>query len=311
MSNHQKLEVGSQVVNGIDWEMTPDLSFGTYESWGGRERVRSNSERVHYFFVDAWGETSKLCLMERGIRHAKVLAEIHAPQNLIDQCVEAQGKSSRFEKSYAIDFALKNWLMENLFVPSGVDLIVVLQEEVIVEDMGPALPTSVEDMDVEQCSLPYEPAIINDDEIAGIMKKWNFHDTQLNVDGNFKNYLIDSGDGLTVLDKRTSLMWQRDGIDITSIRRMNREINGLNEQGYAGFHDWRLPTMEEAMSLMENAINRKGVHLHPCFSKEQPFIFVSAQRQPGGYWFVDYKQGTAFWSSGTIPGGFGKLCRSL
>ena len=61
------------------------------------------------------------------------------------------------------------------------------------------------------------------------------------------------------------------------------------------------------MSLLEPVENAKGVHLHPCFSKEQPFIFVAAQRRPGGHWFVDFKHGRAFWSSGTIPGGFGRL----
>jgi hypothetical protein len=69
--------------------------------------------------------------------------------------------------------------------------------------------------------------------------------------------------------------------------------------------------MEEAMSLMEPEKNNKDIFLKPCFSKEQPFIFVAAQRKPGGYWFVDYKQGRAFWSSGTIPGGFGRLVRSV
>ena len=38
-------------------------------------------------------------------------------------------------------------------------------------------------------------------------------------------------------------------------------------------------------------------------------MFVEATRSPGGYWFVDFKQGRAYWSSGTIPGGFGRLCR--
>ncbi len=65
------------------------------------------------------------------------------------------------------------------------------------------------------------------------------------------------------------------------------------------------------MSLMEPVKNNKDIYLNPCFSKEQPFIFVDAQRKPGGYWFVDFKQGRAFWSSGTIPGGFGRLVRSV
>lgn len=312
MSMHQRLQVGDRVVNGIDWEMTPDLSFGTYESWGGRERVRNNSERIHYFFIDAWGEEPELCLMERGVKHAEVLAKINAPQELINSCVEQQGSSSRFEKSYAIDSTLREWLIDNLFTASGSDLIVELEgKKFVVEDMGPVLPKLGEKPNIERCSLPAEHGIINDDQIGGLMEEWNFYDSQLNSEGSFESCLADSGDDLTVIDERTSLMWQRGGIDIASIRTMQRKIEEINEQEYGGFNDWRMPTMEEAMSLMETSMNDKGVHLHLCFSKEQPFIFVAAKRKPGGYWFVDYKQGRAFWSSGTIPGGFGRLCRSM
>ena len=89
----------------------------------------------------------------------------------------------------------------------------------------------------------------------------------------------------TIVDQRTSLMWQREGIDIGSIRSIQRNLEILNKDVFAGHSDWRLPTMEEAMSLMEPVKNNKDVFLQPCFSKEQPFIFVAAQRKPGGYWF--------------------------
>ena len=92
---------------------------------------------------------------------------------------------------------------------------------------------------------------------------------------------------------------------------MNKKIDDLNREGHLGYHDWRLPSVEEAMSLMESQANDKDIHLNSNFSKEQPFIFTSAQRTPGGYWFVDYKHGRLFWSSGTIPGGFGRLCRTV
>ena len=36
----------------IDWEMTLEYTFGTFESWGGKERLRNNNERFYYFFVD-------------------------------------------------------------------------------------------------------------------------------------------------------------------------------------------------------------------------------------------------------------------
>ncbi len=179
------------------------------------------------------------------------------------------------------------------------------------EDMGPALPSvKNHNLNVEQVELSSEPSVINDDEITDVIKAHGFYDNDINKDGNFENVLVDNEDGLTVTDLKTGVVWQKGGLDIASIRTMQKEIEKLNATGFAGHNDWRMPTMEEAMSLMETEKNSKGVFLNPCFSKEQPFIFVAAQRKPGGYWFVDYKQGRAFWSSGTIPGGFGRVCRS-
>ena len=120
---------------------------------------------------------------------------------------------------------------------------------------------------------------------------------------------MDNGDGLTVSDLATGLMWQREGLDIMSYRMLRQEVERLNNERFAGFADWRIPSLAEALSLMEPVKNGHGQHMHPCFSPRQPFIFVAATRSPGGYWFVDYKQGRAFWASGTIPGGFARLCR--
>lgn len=309
MGMFQRLSMSDSTIRGIDWGMTPDLSFGTFESWGGRERVRNNSERICYFFIDNWGKEPRLCLMERGVKYARILAEIDAPAEMVRNCVREQGSSSCFEKSYAINGVIKEWLLRHV-VESSEDTYVrpvtVVRE---VEDMG-ALPLRTEPRySGERCELPVEAEIINDDTIEPLIKRWNFFDSAINPQGQFENALVDNGDRLTVTDERTGVMWQRGGLDIASIRTMQRRIQQLNRDGFAGFHDWRLPTMEEAMSLMESQVNNKGVHLNNCFSKEQPFIFVAAQRRPGGYWFVDYKQGRAFWSSGSIPGGFGRLCR--
>jgi hypothetical protein len=312
MGMFHQVKVGEKVISPIDWEMSPDLSFGTFESWGGRERVRSNNERVYYFFVDNWGEEPKLCLMERGVKHAKIMAEIVAPLGMIKRCVERQGHSAIFEKSYAIDDQVKEWLILNVLDGGDNDLIVPRVDMDTAEDMGQELLSKGQpSRSGESIHLPAEPGIINDGEIAAILKKWNFFDTEYNPDGHFDNEFVAAGESSILIDQKTSLMWQRSGLDIGSSRTIQRGIVELNEQGFAGFCDWRLPTMEEAMSLMEPQKNQKGVYLSPVFSKEQPFIFVAAQRKPGGYWFVDYKQGRAFWSSGTIPGGFGRLVRSF
>lgn len=309
MGMFQRISMNDSTIKTIDWEMTPDLSFGTYESWGGRERVRNNSERICYFFIDNWGQEPKLCLMERGVKHARILAEIGIPVEMVKECVRQQGSSSAFEKSYAINGAIKEWLIDNVVEAEGDAYVKPVYMVKAVEDMG-ALPLrGVQPFTGERCVLPTEPAVINDDQIEPLIKKGSFFDSAVNPQGRFDNALVDNDDGLTVTDERTGIMWQRAGLDIVSIRTLRRNIEKLNSEGFAGFHDWRLPTMEEALSLMEPEMNAKGLYLDPCFSKEQPFIFVAAQRRPGGYWFVDYKQGRAFWSSGTIPGAFGRLCR--
>jgi hypothetical protein len=307
-----RVKIGDQVISPIDWEMTPDISFGTFESWGGRERVRNNDECVYYFFVDNWDEEPKLCLMERAVKHAKIVAEIKAPLEILKQCVKSQGSSSIFEKSYAINEHIKQWLISNVLDGGESQLIVPRVEVVLTEDMGTPLPRASEKpFTGDAVSLPSVPGLINDDQIADVIRKWNFFDAEYNPSGKFENSFVSTSNPEVIIDQRTLLMWQRDGLDINSNRTIQRNIDELNKKSFAGFLDWRLPTMEEAMSLMEPVKNFKDVFLKPCFSKEQPFIFVAAQRKPGGYWFVDYKQGRAFWSSGTIPGGFGRLVRTV
>jgi hypothetical protein len=308
---YHKIVIGERSISPIDWEMTPDLSFGTYESWGGRERVRDNNEQVYYFFVDNWGEVPKVCLMERAVKHAKILAEIDVPVDLVEKCVKKQGSASRFERSYAVDEDVKNWLIQHVLEGDGQEYIRPVVEKTVRENMGTPLPARGKAVwKFDKVTLPSAHEVLRDDDLVQVIQDWNFYDSLRNPAGSFVNGLVDPGDGLTVIDERTGLQWQVGGLDICSYRQMNKNIDEIEGSGYAGYNDWRMPTMAEALSLMEPFVNFKGVHLHPCFSNAQPFVFVAAKRKPGGYWFVDYKQGRAFWSSGTIPGGFGRLCRT-
>ncbi|MCF6188513.1 MAG: DUF1566 domain-containing protein [Desulfobulbaceae bacterium] len=189
-------------------------------------------------------------------------------------------------------------------------LIAILEEKPDIEYMGQPLPPAGQSGYAgPKVLLPVENGAVDDKQVQRLIRQWNFYDAEINPKGSFENALADAGDALTVVDERTGLMWQRAGLDLCSIRSMNVRIEQLNTEGCAGHHDWRMPTLEEALSLMEPVASAKGVHLHPCFSREQPFIFVQARRSPTGYWFVDYKQGKAYWSSGTVPGGFARLCR--
>ncbi|CAK8722840.1 MAG: Protein of unknown function (DUF1566) [Candidatus Electronema aureum] len=297
----------------VDWEMTPEYTFGTFESWGGRERVRSNKERIYYFFIDAWGEEPKLCLMERGIKYARVAAEILAPPEMLRRAVVKQGKVARFERTLAIDEELKQWLLVNVMETEDNSKVVPVENADRSDSLGPAgLPGLDAPLpaDCQPLQLPNTPTELIEEEADSLIKEYSLIDHERNPEGQFKGYLVDSGDGLTVTDKVTGLMWQRGGLDIMSGRMMRKAIEELNREGFVGYSDWRLPTLAEALSLMEKEMNAKGQHLHPAFSSDQPFIFVDTVRRPGGQWFVDFKHGRAYWASGTIPGGFGRLCRN-
>ena len=299
----------------VDWEMTPEYSFGTFESWGGRERVRSSKERIYYFFVDAWGESPKLCLMERGIKHAKVVAEIKAPTDMMQRCVDTQGKVALFERTHAINRELKQWLLDNIMEADDTSRIIPVEEEDQHDRLGATgLPGANEPLPGDMPAaivLPDISAELVEEEAGQMIRQYNFTDQKRNPEGLFSNYLLDNGDGLTVTDAVTGLMWQRGGLDIMSHRMLAKEIEKINNQGFAGHKDWRMPTLPEAMSLVEQKLNSKKLYLHPAFSADQPFIMVETTRRPGGQWFIDYKQGSAYWASGTIPGGFGRICRRV
>jgi len=309
MGLFNKLNLGD--VSTIDWEMTPEYSFGTFESWGGKERVRSGRERIYYFFIDNWGDTPRLCLMERGIKHARIVAEILAPDDMLKACVKDQGKAV-FDKNYAINQQLKNWLLENILETDDETKIIPLAGESAEEIRETGLPDRNQPLpELDQVHLPSEQMEVDVEAVAALVKKYNMYDMEHNSGGECLGYLVDNGDALTVTDMVTGIMWQRGGIDIMSHRMMAKEIERLNNEKLAGYDDWRQPTIIEALSLMRREKNDKGVYNHSCFSEHQPFIFVKATRNPGGYWFVDFRQARTFWASGTIPGAFGRLCRQI
>jgi len=69
---------------------------------------------------------------------------------------------------------------------------------------------------------------------------------------------------LVVLDRTTGLMWQRGGSGKPvrgGWQGAEQYVRDLNAKGFGGVADWRLPTLEEAMSLMtppEEGQSREG-----------------------------------------------------
>lgn len=86
--------------------------------------------------------------------------------------------------------------------------------------------------------------------------------------------------GDTVTDTRTGLMWQRQDAYLRTGHWMDwpqafAYVEQLNQDGYGGYTDWRMPTLEELRSLYEeNKENSRQVgremviHIDPIFGQE-------------------------------------------
>lgn len=307
----EKLGANAPAEISIAWDITPADTFGIFESWGGKVRVRNKHERYYYFYIDAWTEPARLFFMERGIKFARILAQILAPQEKIDACVARQGKGL-LDKSYAINNELRKWLTVNILEGGSPSLVLLCEDEEEVESLITGLPNwNASHPAQDKVDLRRQPTFLSEEEVTTILQKFQFYDSQRNPHGDFKAYLVDNGDDLTVSELRSGVMWQRGGCDITNHRNVASYVQGLNQRKFVGHDDWRLPTIEEALVLLGPERNAKGLLIAPAFSQDQPFIFLADERKPGGYWFIDFKQGTVFWASGTIPGGFGRACRSV
>jgi len=297
--------------HSIAWDITPADTFGMFESWGGKEQIRNKEERFYYFFIADWAQPAALYLMERGIKHARLLARINAPQEMIDTCIASQGKSFTLDRSYAINAAIRKWLEEMVLDSFDPATVIPLAEETEerLADCDLTLPDKTIPA-LQPLRLRAVGRTLKDHEIGNLVKEGNFYDRQHNQTGFFANYFVNNNDNLTVTDRSANLMWMRHGSDINSIQTINRWIAKLNRDNFAGFTDWRLPTVEEGLTLLEKHKNDRGLYLHSCFSAGQPFIFTADRRQPGGHWFVDFTQARIYWGSAFNPGGFGRVCRS-
>ncbi len=109
-----------------------------------------------------------------------------------------------------------------------------------------------------------------ENDIKVMLKKFNFYDSVLNESGDFKNNFIDNKDS-TVTDRATGLMWQKSGSE-NRMKYYNVQsyIDDLNHQKFASYDDWRLPTIKELASLLENRdVDGLYLHIDPVFDRKQ------------------------------------------
>ncbi len=102
-------------------------------------------------------------------------------------------------------------------------------------------------------------------------------------------------DDKVVIDHATGLMWHHSGSgENMEWEDAKKWVRKLNNRGYPGYSDWRLPTVEEAASLLESG-ESNGLHIDPVFSYSQEWIWTGDVYGTKGAWGVYFGSDLVFW----------------
>jgi len=141
------------------------------------------------------------------------------------------------------------------------------------------------------------PTILSKENIISIVKKNKFYVSNYNKSGNSQNKYVNNYDG-TITDLNTGLMWQQSGSDeYMTYMNCTEYIKNLNIKKFAGYDDWRIPSIDELMSLIEK--NDSKLYISDLFNPRQQFCWSSDKYSgdSSGIWGVGFIYGKVKWNN--------------
>jgi serine/threonine protein kinase len=104
----------------------------------------------------------------------------------------------------------------------------------------------------------------------------------------------------TVWDKTHALLWEQSGSPYPLTWPQAEEyIRGLNQKRFAGRSDWRLPTVDELLSLITAGPQSHSTCLAPPLDPEKTNLWSADRRSFTAAWFVCIDLGYVFWQDFT------------
>jgi len=135
---------------------------------------------------------------------------------------------------------------------------------------------------------------LNEQEISAMLGSKNIFDAQRNPSGNFRHqYEIRNVAGLRLIfDRATKLVWMRQqNLVKMNLEKINNWIASLNHVEYGGLSDWRLPTVEEAASLLEKNPHDEKIFLDAIFGEDIQSIWTGDSFTESKSWIIDFRNG--------------------
>jgi serine/threonine protein kinase len=156
----------------------------------------------------------------------------------------------------------------------------------------------------EPIELRAQKRILDKYHVKLTIERYDFFEQNLNKNGAFKGDYKKIGDNGSpvVIDRKTNLMWH-DGKPSRELTFKKAEdwIENLNQKNYAGYNDWRLPTLEEAASLLRKKKNDTNeMYIDPIFTGDQKRIWTKdsfsedEKKEKEKWWVVLFYFGTIY-----------------
>lgn len=140
-------------------------------------------------------------------------------------------------------------------------------------------------------SIPKNNLAAND--VIVLLKNKNLYDGRWNTETPDINNKYELNK--VVYDFTTGLTWQQSGSNnLLNYYDSQKYVNLLNLQFFAGHNDWRIPTLEEALTLIERNININGLYIDAIFDKTQIEIWTLDMTNENVSWAVSFKNGYCF-----------------
>ncbi|MFZ5774144.1 MAG: DVU0772 family protein [Thermodesulfobacteriota bacterium] len=122
MLNLDELRRNRELVNSIDWTMTPEKAVEMYLEWGtgwirGNDFVSSANDQSVYFVLFDWENRPPLAtLIRRTVAGAEEMAKIEVPADLFEQACREDGKWPG-GTVHPLNRQLKEWVRELIAGP--------------------------------------------------------------------------------------------------------------------------------------------------------------------------------------------------
>ncbi|OHB92601.1 MAG: hypothetical protein A2Z57_06130 [Planctomycetes bacterium RIFCSPHIGHO2_12_39_6] len=107
-----------------------------------------------------------------------------------------------------------------------------------------------------------------------------------------KNEFEVQKDSKVIYDKATKLMWQQSGSEMVQFDEARNYIRQLNQEGFAGYNDWRLPTLKEAITLLKPEKSNNNLFIDAKFDNKQVWIWTSDLSSASSTWVVNFSVGS-------------------